>query len=142
MIIKGHLCQICEKESLRQFENFSELIRITSDCRPYKKGGTLTICEDCGAIQKINTPTWRVELEEIYGKYFAYHQSGGQEQKVFDSKLGSTHSRSEVIVDRLKTYLQLGKRCQLIDIGCGSGVLSFLCKKTFKKAKIAAFDLN
>jgi len=142
MIIKGHLCQICEKESLRQFENFSELIRITSDCRPYKKGGTLTICEDCGAIQKINTPTWRVELEEIYGKYFAYHQSGGQEQKVFDSKLGSTHSRSEVIVDRLKTYLQLGKRCQLIDIGCGSGLTLTAFGKHFPEWVLNGFEIG
>ena len=30
----------------------------------------------------------------------------------------------------------------ILDLGCGSGVLSFLCKKAFKKAKIIAFDHN
>jgi methylase of polypeptide subunit release factors len=27
-------------------------------------------------------------------------------------------------------------------MGCGSGVLSFLCAKTFKNAKIFGFDIN
>jgi methylase of polypeptide subunit release factors len=30
----------------------------------------------------------------------------------------------------------------VLDLGCGSGVLSFLCKKSFKKAKIVALDCN
>lgn len=30
----------------------------------------------------------------------------------------------------------------ILDLGCGSGVLSFLCKKSFKKAKIVGFDSN
>ena len=30
----------------------------------------------------------------------------------------------------------------ILDLGCGSGVLSFLSKKSFKKAKITAFDCN
>ena len=31
---------------------------------------------------------------------------------------------------------------EILDLGCGSGVLSFLCKKSFKKAKIIGFDCN
>jgi len=30
----------------------------------------------------------------------------------------------------------------ILDIGSGSGVLSFLCAKAFKKAKIYGFDIN
>jgi methylase of polypeptide subunit release factors len=30
----------------------------------------------------------------------------------------------------------------ILDLGCGSGILSFLCKKSFKKAKVVAFDCN
>ena len=30
----------------------------------------------------------------------------------------------------------------ILDLGCGSGILSFLCKKSFKKAKIVGFDSN
>lgn len=30
----------------------------------------------------------------------------------------------------------------ILDLGCGSGVLSFLCKKSFKKAKVVGFDCN
>ena len=30
----------------------------------------------------------------------------------------------------------------ILDLGCGSGVLSFLCKKSFKKAKVVGFDSN
>lgn len=45
-------------------------------------------------------------------------------------------------VEKLKR-LEGDKNVQnVLDIGCGSGVLSFLMKKTFKKAKIIAFDIN
>lgn len=30
----------------------------------------------------------------------------------------------------------------ILDMGSGSGILSFLCSKTFKKAKIYGFDNN
>lgn len=30
----------------------------------------------------------------------------------------------------------------ILDLGCGSGVLSFLCKKSFKRSKIVGFDSN
>ena len=30
----------------------------------------------------------------------------------------------------------------VLDIGTGSGVLAFLCAKTWKKARVVAFDLN
>lgn len=30
----------------------------------------------------------------------------------------------------------------ILDIGSGSGILSFLCAKTFKNAKIIGFDIN
>lgn len=30
----------------------------------------------------------------------------------------------------------------VLDLGCGSGVLSFLCKKSFKKAKVVGVDCN
>ncbi len=30
----------------------------------------------------------------------------------------------------------------VLDLGCGSGILSFLSKKSFKKSKIVAFDIS
>ncbi len=142
MILKNNHCQICKNESLQKIDFFSDLIRVTSDCRPYKKGGVLTVCQVCGAVQKINNATWRSELQEIYGNYFAYHQSGGEEQKVFDNNLGSIHSRSDVIVKRLKDYFSGGCEYSVMDVGCGSGVTLKAINRYFPKWTLNGFEIG
>lgn len=142
MNIKDYQCQICENKSLRKIDIYSDLIRVTSDCRPFKKGGVLTVCEVCGAVQKINNANWRKELKEIYSKYFAYHQSGGEEQKVFDSKEGIVNSRSNVVVNRLKDYISSGQNCELLDIGCGNGVTLKAFSNIFPQWVLNGFEIG
>ena len=79
-------CKICGQNALEVIEDFYSLPRVTSDCRPLKRGGTLAICELCGAIQKPNISDWKLEVDEIYSSYQPYYQSNGVEQSVFGTK--------------------------------------------------------
>lgn len=114
-------CQICTGSELETQAGFSEFCRITSDCRPFRPGGDLVVCRQCGAVQKLPTARWRREIGEIYGQYEAYHQANGDEQIVFDPVEGRPRRRSDVLLDRLGATADMPLAGRMLDIGCGSG---------------------
>jgi SAM-dependent methyltransferase len=77
----------------------------------------------CGAAQKPVGGHWRAEIAEIYAHYEPYFQSGGVEQAVFDASKGKPMRRSEAVLDKLVSVLELQPEGRVIDIGCGNGVL-------------------
>jgi SAM-dependent methyltransferase len=115
-------CKICGASGLREIPGFAALFRITSDCRPFRRGGELYVCMTCAAVQKAVTPRWLSEIEEIYGSYEPYFQAGGAEQRVFDSVTRALRPRSDVIVDRLIRLRLLPETGRALDVGCGTGV--------------------
>jgi len=120
----SHGCQLCGLQRLHSFDEFAALPRVTSDCFPFRPGGHLAVCDNCGHIQKLAEPTWHEEISEIYGRYALFHQGGGNEQIVVDPVLGQPRRRSELLVDRLARFVDFaapGK--SFIDIGCGTGAL-------------------
>lgn len=117
-----HQCKICGARGLREVRGFAELFRITSDCRPFRKGGELHVCMTCAAVQKVATAGWLSEIEEIYNGYEPYFQAGGEEQRVFDPVMGLLRPRSDVIVDRLIKLRVLPEIGKALDVGCGTGV--------------------
>jgi SAM-dependent methyltransferase len=102
---------------------FSQLRRVTSDCRPWKTGGRLGVCDACATVQAVVDAQWQAECREIYQSYTIYAQGGGAEQRVFDSCSGASASRSDQLLERLTEVLDLPKQGRLIDIGCGNGGL-------------------
>jgi hypothetical protein len=58
----GHECRICGSPALHEFERFRRLERVTSDSRPWKAGGRLTVCHECGAVQKLVDKDWLGEI--------------------------------------------------------------------------------
>lgn len=101
---------------------FSELPRITSDCRTFPKGGKLAVCSVCGTVQKLRDSQWLEEIRRIYAQYATYYQGDGDEQIVFDSRTGKVRRRSDVIVERLTAEFVLPSAGKALDIGCGGGV--------------------
>lgn len=114
-------CQVCGSGRLAELEAFGALPRITSDCKPFRAGGRLTECIECGATQKLPTPEWLAEISEIYRDYTPYHQAEGVEQIVLDSATGTLRRRSDVIITRLAAMGELPKSGRVLDAGCGSG---------------------
>lgn len=74
-----HVCQVCGGQ-LQKVDAYSHLPRVTSDCKPWPSGGTLALCVECGAIQKIPDAVWLDEISRIYKDYQIYQLSGGSEQ--------------------------------------------------------------
>ncbi len=37
-------CHICQSDKLHQFSDYETFYQVSSDCKPFDKGGTLAIC--------------------------------------------------------------------------------------------------
>jgi len=123
LAIANFACKVCGEEALDEFSGFAELCRVTSDCKPFRSGGRLAICCSCGAVQKPTDEKWLSEIDEIYSAYAAYYQSAGVEQAVFDPSVGEPKTRSAAILKRLSQVHSLKEKGDLLDVGCGNGVL-------------------
>ena len=115
-------CHICGGD-LKEISSFSTLHQVTSDCRPWKLGGKLAVCESCFTVQKPASKDWNNDADEIYSGYEIYLQGGGLEQSTFDSTSGASLARSQKILSWLKEA-SLPRKGNLLDVGCGNG--SFL----------------
>ena len=115
-------CHVCSSAALEVVECYETFARVTSDCKPWPRGGALGICRGCGCVQAVADDSWREEAAQIYRNYSIWHQSGGSEQRVFDGA-GQAASRSWRILERLRRETSLPQRGRLLDIGCGNGSL-------------------
>ncbi len=88
---------------------------------PFRSGGRLLICRECGAAQSPADRQWMEEIAEIYAAYRVYHQSGGVEQYVSDPATGTLRRRSQVLLDKLRTVPGLPQSGSVLDVGCGNG---------------------
>jgi len=116
----GYRCQVCSTGALEVVEEYRALPRVTSDAKPWPSGGTLTVCVDCGAIQKLPDQGWLREVKNIYDDYEMYYLSAGAEQLVFTSG-GDSEPRSRRLVEYLIERVELPGNGCLLDIGCGNG---------------------
>lgn len=114
-------CRVCAGERLLEITEFRNRRRVTSDCRPWRAGGRLGACADCGLVQALAHAGRAEELAAIYADYAPYHQAAGQEQPVFDSRSGAASPRSRAIISALISATRLPATGRLLDIGCGNG---------------------
>jgi len=98
-----------------------ELGRVTSDCRPWKSGGGVGVCENCGVVQHIVNKTWRQEIEKIYSEYQIYHQGNGAENAIISSNGGPSTPRSQKILERFNVEIDPPSEGKILDVGCGNG---------------------
>ena len=113
-------CRVCSSTALEAVPAYAQLPRVTSDCKPWPAGGTMTVCRDCGASQKLPDEKWFSEIGRIYGSYQIYSLSSGSEQVIFDAT-GSSAPRSKSLVDYVVSNANIADTGALIDIGCGNG---------------------
>jgi 2-polyprenyl-3-methyl-5-hydroxy-6-metoxy-1,4-benzoquinol methylase len=122
--------------------DFPSFLQVTSDCRPWKAGGNLAICQVCGTVQKPVTEAWLAEADAIYAGYDIYSQSGGVEQSVFDQITGAAQSRSVKLVEWLTTHFNLSLAGKLLDIGCGNGAFLRAFGSVYPEWSMTGLELN
>jgi SAM-dependent methyltransferase len=135
-------CHACGADALAVVDAFSSLRQVTSDCRPWRNGGLVAACRNCGLVQKPNTPAWRKDADEIYAGYQIYYQSGGEEQRVFDQASGVAASRSSRLVDAFKSTTALKPAGRLLDVGCGNGALLREFAKAMPGWQLTGSEIN
>lgn len=118
--VPGFVCGICAFEDLTEVIDFRSVARVTSDCKPWPAGGRLSVCGQCGAVQKIPDAAWHSEISAIYNAFEIYHQSAGVEQQIFNIE-GVGAPRSLQLISHLGPTLGLGATGRILDVGCGNG---------------------
>jgi 2-polyprenyl-3-methyl-5-hydroxy-6-metoxy-1,4-benzoquinol methylase len=114
------VCQVCTRSTLKVVAGFGALPRVTSDCKPWPAGGTIAVCDHCGAAQKLSDDRWLDEIKEIYRQYQIHSFFGGVEQVIFDAA-GGAAPRSRTLIDFMLAHAGHSKQGALIDIGSGNG---------------------
>ncbi len=132
-------CSICAASELHELPEYAALSRVTSDSRTVSPGGRLTVCGRCGAVQKIPDEKWRREIAEIYADFSLDHQSGGEEQLIFDAK-GVGLPRSQRIVDFLAARTRAPFK--VLDFGCGRGATLKVVAKQWPESALFGAELN
>src|SRR5262249_47027214 len=117
----GRSCHICGSESVLELPNYSQLSRVTSDNKPWSKGGRLAWCADCDCAQAVLDGPWQEQAAAIYHSYDLHLLSCGHEQSIFDANTGKVTARSELVLKRLAQTIDFPTTGRLLDIGCGTG---------------------
>jgi hypothetical protein len=135
-------CHVCGSTALKTLPDYARFHRVTSDCKPWKPGGKLGVCPECGCAQAIIDQAWQDESKQIYEAYTIYHQSKGVEQSVFDQASGQATSRSTRLVQRLQKEIRWPASGRLMDIGCGNGALLRAFSGLAKGWTLAGLEVN
>ncbi len=141
---ESFLCHVCDQTEVKLFEKMHTLPRAASDCRPWKPGGTLGACRNCGVVQKVVDKEWKEEAQEIYAHYDLYHQSiNGVEQAAFNSISGEGKPRSKKILEYINDTLSLlPSKGRMVDVGCGTGGFLSAFSSTFKDWELNGLEPN
>jgi 2-polyprenyl-3-methyl-5-hydroxy-6-metoxy-1,4-benzoquinol methylase len=134
-------CAVCVSTALREIAGFSELSRVTSDCKPWPAGGKIYCCADCGAVQKIADRAWFDEIKQIYDQYEIYHLSAGAEQVIFADGADAA-PRSHTLVDFVIDKAALPEHGRLIDIGCGNGAALANFSRALPRWRLSGSELS
>ncbi len=137
-----HRCHICYSYKVELFSDYSNLYRVTSDCKPWHRGGKLGICKSCGCIQKVDDINFHNECSQIYDSYSIYDQGDGDEQKVFEQSKGRSRYRSELLLSKVFKQFDLPSKGCLLDVGCGNGNLLRSFSQLYPHWTLAGSEIN
>lgn len=116
----------------------TNLVGVTSDCRPWPRIGSFCVCGICGHVQKLTDAEWRSDIDRIYSDYQVYFLSGGAEQLVFSA--GTPMQRTAKLLEKFISRMPLARSGRLLDIGCGNGAFLHTFKNTFPDWLLFGFE--
>lgn len=135
------VCHVCSADQLQHQKTYPKLPRVASDCVPWRAGGRLASCTNCGCVQNPVDELWHNETAEVYSEYKIYTQSDGCEKGIFlDGK--KVMSRSAKVLEQAKPFLNLEKPGRLLDVGCANGELLRCFGKIAPHWKMVGFEID
>ncbi len=129
-------CLVCRNSSLIPIPGYSELPRVTSDAKPFGKGGALHLCKKCATLQKAVDEKFLEESASIYHSYDLYASSSISSQVVFQET--GEADRAALIAKKLSPYMKK----DLLDIGAGNGAFLRAVSKENETINLNAYDIN
>jgi len=131
-------CRACNSIEIVELESYSELHRVTSDCRSLNKYGKLYYCSGCGLCQKIISESMEEELQTLYETYETYKDN--IEPVIFSSDI--TEARSSLILNKIREVKTLKKTGIHVDVGCGDGSFLRVFSEVYPGWEQFGFDVN
>lgn len=113
------ICVICQSSEMLQIDEFSALRLVTSDVRPHQQEVGLNQCPSCLLISKNMSDSYKNSLDEVYGNYDLFKESGKIDQEVTSD--AGVISRSALLLEHLDQEGLLAQTGRLLDYGCGKG---------------------
>ena len=133
-------CLICDVGTVKEFDGFQKLKRVTSDAKLFPSGGRLGICDTCSTVQKFADKKWLSEIDEIYKDYSTFSVEGFIDQQVYDDRHQKLRPRCELILERLSEVVDIKKGSKWLDYGCGRGAMLNAASKF--DPQLFGYDLN
>lgn len=118
---ENYSCLICDAGHLIPQNGYPKLSRVTSDCRGWRAGGVIAICDLCYAVQKPLSSSLKHEINKIYQTYDINPWIGGADQAAFLDDGTTTNTRTQKLAKFVLSKSNLAAEGELLDIGCGSG---------------------
>jgi 2-polyprenyl-3-methyl-5-hydroxy-6-metoxy-1,4-benzoquinol methylase len=138
-------CLGCASHLLELIDDYSKYLRITSDSKPFKKNGTLYICNSCGLVQKEVNKIFLKDIESIYKNYMPYEIANQNEQKSLNEKNNFT-LRSDILITKILEYSEESSdrhsSKKILDIGCSYGNTLSSFNRYFESPELYGLDLD
>jgi 2-polyprenyl-3-methyl-5-hydroxy-6-metoxy-1,4-benzoquinol methylase len=131
-------CINCASKKLFFFFQFKKLLRVSSDSKFFKKNGNITICKNCGLIQKIIDQQYLNEIRSIYSMYEMYKLTKGEDQML----AGGNETRANKILKIINKNFKLKNNGDLLDIGCGTGGFLHEFGKKYRLWNLHGYEIN
>ena len=132
-------CRICQGK-LHFSAYTSGSFYVSSDSRPWQAEALIGQCQSCQAVQKIYSPGYKQQIDDIYASYNLYFQGGGAEQVLFTPHGQVT--RSAYLIDHLNCIDNVNDQLEVLDVGCGSGNLLREMSSKHPHWLLSAYDIS
>lgn len=137
----GLHCTICSSEMPPAIPALFSIPNISSDCRPWQAGRSVSVCPGCGVMQRVVKPEAAATFDRVYDNYEMYKHSATASDQVNFSQNGAPEGRTQKILRFVEGKLPRPPGA-VLDIGSGSGAGLIALARQFPQALIYGFEPN
>lgn len=134
-------CTLCGAASVAANVELYAFPSVTSDCRPWQAGRSVSVCPECAVIKRVVLPEADKAFADVYAGYAMFKHSSMAADQMYFGKTGPVEGRTQKILKFIETKLPQ-KPATVLDIGSGSGAGLLALANQFPSASIQGFEPN